>query len=494
MIRTRAFAPSLLGISVAVVLALGTTTSVAADTGPWTIVPTPHPLSQHGGNSEVWDATSFANDSWGVGYFDGNGVQQPLAIHRVNGHWQMEPTPNPKHSVSTVLFGVAVQSRTNVWAVGSLYKQGRSRLLTLRWNGSAWSRVPISTPDGSNAGLLGVSATSPSNAWAVGRYEVNHVARTLIEHWNGTSWTQVPSPSGGGPGHSTYLWGVTALSSTDAWAVGNYFDDGYRTLTLHWNGVKWTQVASPSPGQHQFSKRFGMQVRRVFAISATDIWAVGYYMDGQNREQTLTLHWNGAHWAWIASPNVGGATHDNELAGVGGLSNGQVWAAGSYRENNVHHALLLRWSGSQWVIAGTPSPGASTNRQYLYGIAAVGPNDVTALGSYTNNGPLVTLGCIAAEATSGLNRQLFHLGTRDLSCGSLSRSANQANDSRGTPSQRSSSGDCCGNGASKRSVASSRKRNASARWSRSEAASVGAPRTPPTSHLTIDSGISSRWT
>ena len=349
-----------------------------------------------------------------------------------------------------------------MWAVGSLYKQGRSRLLTLHWNGSAWSRVPISTPDGRNAGLLGVTATSPSNAWAVGRYEVNHVARTLIEHWNGTSWTQVPSPSGGGPGHSTYLWGVTALSSTDAWAVGNYFDDGYRTLTLHWNGVKWSQVASPSPGQHQFLKTFGMQVRRVFAISATDIWAVGYYMDGHDHEQTLTLHWNGAHWTWIASPNVGGATHDNELAGVGGLSSGQVWAAGSYRENNVHHALLLRWTGSHWVLehlkprrvdepaVPVRDRGCGSERRYCAWVLH-------------EQQPPRHAGGTAAEARSALNRQLFHLGTRNRSCGSLSRSANHSNEWRGTPSQRSSSGDCWGSGASNLRVASSRKRNASAR-------------------------------
>ena len=44
--------------------------------------------------------------------------------------------------------------------------------------------------------------------------------RTLILHWNGKSWTQVPSPNPGGPSHGNLLFGVTATSARNAWAVG----------------------------------------------------------------------------------------------------------------------------------------------------------------------------------------------------------------------------------------------------------------------------------
>jgi hypothetical protein len=40
---------------------------------------------------------------------------------------------------------------------------------------------------------------------------------------------------------------VAAVSATDVWAVGGYFDEtapGLRTLVEHWNGAVWEVVAS----------------------------------------------------------------------------------------------------------------------------------------------------------------------------------------------------------------------------------------------------------
>jgi hypothetical protein len=64
-------------------------------------------------------------------------------------------------------------------------------------------------------------------------------------HWNGTAWSRVPSPSpGNGDGEGTSeLFGVSALSSTDAWAVGDYINQTtgiIDTLILHWNGSTWS--------------------------------------------------------------------------------------------------------------------------------------------------------------------------------------------------------------------------------------------------------------
>jgi hypothetical protein len=45
--------------------------------------------------------------------------------------------------------------------------------------------------------------------------------RTLAEHWNGSVWSIVSTPV-----HSSlvedYLFGVTAITSSDVWAVGYY--------------------------------------------------------------------------------------------------------------------------------------------------------------------------------------------------------------------------------------------------------------------------------
>ncbi len=47
----------------------------------------------------------------------------------------------------------------------------------------------------SPAEFNGVSALSSDEAWAVGESgnPLNHGARTLIQHWDGTAWTTVPS-------------------------------------------------------------------------------------------------------------------------------------------------------------------------------------------------------------------------------------------------------------------------------------------------------------
>ena len=75
--------------------------------------------------------------------------------------------------------------------------------------------------------LTAVAGDSPSDAWAVG-YTGNPrvpfpVFQTWIEHWNGSTWNITTAPTIPSS-TSSQLLGVAAISSTDAWAVGNYFD------------------------------------------------------------------------------------------------------------------------------------------------------------------------------------------------------------------------------------------------------------------------------
>ena len=71
-----------------------------------------------------------------------------------------------------------------------------------------------------------------SNAWAVGGGDTPP-GKTQILHWNGTAWKQVPSPT---PKTGGVLFGVTATSATNAWAVGS---DLGATIVQHWNGTVW---------------------------------------------------------------------------------------------------------------------------------------------------------------------------------------------------------------------------------------------------------------
>jgi hypothetical protein len=50
---------------------------------------------------------------------------------------------------------------------------------------------------------------------------------------------------------SNHLWGITTVSADDVWAFGDYYAaDGSGqifTLVLHWDGINWKTVPSPSP-------------------------------------------------------------------------------------------------------------------------------------------------------------------------------------------------------------------------------------------------------
>src|SRR5207244_3692911 len=95
-----------------------------------------------------------------------------------------------------------------------------------------WSVIPSPNVGGLPYGAAAVSAT---DVWTVGYYDNtgSGLGRTLVEHWDGTSWAVVPSPN---LGTGSYLYGVAAVSANDVWAVGYSYNPN-RTLVEHWNGT-----------------------------------------------------------------------------------------------------------------------------------------------------------------------------------------------------------------------------------------------------------------
>src|SRR5438876_258674 len=86
---------------------------------------------------------------------------------------------------------------------------------------SGWNVQPSPNVGVVTNHLFGVAATAPARAWAVGYHFIQTTPRqTLIEHWDGTAWTVQPSPNVGS--NHNQLFGVTATSETNAWAVGSY--------------------------------------------------------------------------------------------------------------------------------------------------------------------------------------------------------------------------------------------------------------------------------
>src|SRR5436190_4900388 len=172
-------------------------------------------------------------------------------------------------------------------------------------NCGTWDLVFSPNPNGGPIFTAAAAVPGTIELWGVGYYVFNYWL-PLIEHWDGTEWQVVASPNIQAANH--YLYGVTAVAPNDAWGVGLYEPQGggNRTLILHWDGISWSIVPSPSPATYS-----GLYA--VAAASATDVWAVGYYFT-ESTQRTLIEHWDGKSWGILPSGKVG--TSRNLLAGV----------------------------------------------------------------------------------------------------------------------------------------------------------------------------------
>jgi hypothetical protein len=333
-----------------------------------------------------------STDAWAVGTYAGGG-EPGVVLHWNGTAWAAVKSPNPGGpNGSTDLFAVNADSATDAWAVG-YYRNPLTNVsansLALHWNGTTWTKVASPSPGGdSGLSLLNdVTAISPTDAWAIGLFSTTSgQEQPLVLHWNGTSWTKVAVPAPGGSTGVTDLVGISADSATDAWITGYYAASSGSTgqsLTLHWNGTKWAQVTSPSPGGST-GKTF---LASVHAISTSDVWASGYYSTTSGEQQPLILHWTGTAWQQVTSPDPGGATGETELAAVSGDSANDVWIAGSYQVSGQYaRSLTLHWTGTSWKQVTCPSPGGTTHNTMLFGVSADATTDAWAAGSYYTDG------------------------------------------------------------------------------------------------------------
>jgi hypothetical protein len=188
-----------------------------------------------------------------------------------------------------------------------------------------------------------VAASAPNDVWAVG---------DGILHWNGSAWSRNQSAN------FPPLNAVTAISTIDAWAVG---DAGI----WHWDGSTWHSVPGPA----------GILYKGIAAISPTDIWAVGG--TGGIGPHQRAVHWDGQ--AWTADP----LDEFGTLYAVTARNSGDVWAVGTVNSSTIYdpYITVLHWAGQTWQTIPATSP--STHRgSYLRGVALVpGATDVWTVGN-----------------------------------------------------------------------------------------------------------------
>jgi hypothetical protein len=83
-----------------------------------------------------------------------------VMLRRDGGTWSRVEAPHVRAAVNDV----AGASDNDVWAVGYIDTDSRSRWLTMHWDGSAWDRVPNPTENAATA----VTQTSAGKPWVAG--------------------------------------------------------------------------------------------------------------------------------------------------------------------------------------------------------------------------------------------------------------------------------------------------------------------------------------
>ncbi len=155
------------------------------------------------------------------------------------------------------------------------------------------------------------------------------------------------------------------------------------------------------------------QLNAVAAVSARNIWAVGYSISGSG-EQPLIEHWNGTMWSIVPAPdpNPGPNAYDvwadgrqwsivanaqlptgfdgGVLSGIEEVSAHNIWAVGDSFNNatELTRSLIEHWNGKQWSIVASPNTGP--NSAFLNGVAEVSAHNIWALGSPLGSGPSFT--------------------------------------------------------------------------------------------------------
>jgi len=174
------------------------------------------------------------------------------------------------------------------------------------------------------------------------------------------------------------LLAVSALSSSDAWATGFYVDDQDESqpLLLRWDGSSWTMVP-----EAPISKD-------VDFLSVSDAFGLGLDVE----------RWDGTTWTSVSPGPAGGGWRS-----VDATDSENAWVVGTYISGGFHTTLSSHWDGSSWSVLYPQNPGDRGNT--LDDVAAVpGSSTVWAVGSLrkdvikqghhrTNTKPLIQKFC-----------------------------------------------------------------------------------------------------
>jgi len=316
------------------------------------------------------------SESWAVGSVGAAESANKTLIEQYDGSaWSVVPSPN-QGTGNNALNGVSMIPGAG-WAVGYAQVSGKYQPLALSWDGTQWMQNSPAA-FAANALFTGVDTQADGSAWGVGfQTAADGTRQTLIEQESGGTWTPVASPNDGTATTDNSLTAIAGNQATGLWAVGwRESPTGLQPLILSYDTTQpsptWVSVTGaggvPVPGT------IDTVLTGVDVLSATDVWAVGYYFDG-SVNQPLALHWDGSTWSNSPVPGAGMLRKVRELAPD------NVWAAGTVYNGTlqVYQSLVEHFDGTSWSpVVSANAPKADTE---IIGLAAdPGGSSLTLVG------------------------------------------------------------------------------------------------------------------
>ena len=368
--------------------------------------------------------------------------------------WQVTATPSPGSATGT-LTGISCTSASSCIAVGSDSTVYPVAALIERWDGTSWNVLAAALPARARfSSLTGVSCSGAASCMAVGRYTAaNGAGRVLTERWDGTAWRLVAAPGpfnggnelarvscpgadgcmavgGGGiqgfatqdslaeqwdgrswqvrrSGQVDALAGVSCPAPARCMAAGGYISRSDRGVTLAeaWNGRRWRQRDTPTPAPFDALADISC-VRWSFCMAVGDFaQLIAEKWDGRRWRQVTTppgstelasvscasatrcmavlglagaMTWNGRHWRAVPTATVPGSV-ESVLSDVSCPAATRCVAVGHYLASDpgLAHPLAEAWNGRRWRVLATPTPGLGV----LTAVDCAGPSDCMAVGS-----------------------------------------------------------------------------------------------------------------
>jgi hypothetical protein len=277
-------------------------------------------------NQSTQDFTAVVATGKTTGFaFNGFGAPGgETAYERTSTTWKKVPFPGKNNEVVAT---AAASSPSNVWAFADSMFSSSSRVL--RWTGAKWAVVK--TFGGS---VWGASVLGPKDVWVYGLVPGGFMAPAIgVWHFNGSGWTLVGKNISGG----------SALSDHDVWGFT-------RTSVEHWNGSGWaaTSVKSllPAVDPHGLNHP---SVVGILALSHGNVYAFGSADTQDEGGPLVVLHFNGTKWSKVATGQFGYGPFYNQVSSDGG---GGLWIPMNGPAGGT--AFLVHYAGGKLTKAVEP--------------------------------------------------------------------------------------------------------------------------------------------